>query len=256
MRIPLPSGLLTKPIAHRALHDVAQARPENSRAAILAAMTHGYAIETDVQISAEGRAVVFHDEDLGRLTAEHGPIAARPMAELARIALLGSNETIPSLREILALIAGRVPLLIEIKDQTGVMGQSDGQLEASLAQDLAGYRGDVAVMSFNPHCVAQMARLLPQVSRGLTTSAYDAADWAPLPAAVGNILRDIPDYDQVEASFISHEAADLARPRVAALRRQGADILCWTIKSAEEEALAREYAQNITFEGYLAAHPA
>jgi glycerophosphoryl diester phosphodiesterase len=256
MRIPLPRGLLSVPIAHRALHDITAGRPENSRAAIEAGIDAGYALEIDIQISSDGHAMVFHDEDLGRLTPEDGPICARSMAELSRIALLHGDETIPTLLEILALIAGRTPVLIEIKDQTGVMGQTDGRLEASLAAGLLGYDGHVAIMSFNPHSVARMADLCPHIARGLTTSAYDPVDWAPLPPDVCDALRDIPDYDRVQAAFISHEAADLTRPRVAALRAQGADVLCWTIKSADEEALARRFAQNITFEGYLAAHPA
>lgn len=256
MRVPLPRGLLTTPIAHRALHDVKQGRPENSRAAILAAINAGYAIEIDVQISADGMAMVFHDEDLGRLTGIQGPIAARTMADLGRIALLHGDEAIPALPEVLTLIAGRVPLLIEIKDQTGVMGKSDGRLEASLATALAVYDGPVAVMSFNPHSVALMAQLCPHIARGLTTCAYNPAAWAPLPASVCNQLRGIPDYDRVGATFISHKAADLARPRVAELCAKGAEVLCWTIKSAKQEALARKVAQNITFEGYAPVHPA
>jgi glycerophosphoryl diester phosphodiesterase len=150
-------------------------------------------------------------------------------------------------------VGGRVPLLVEVKDQTGVMGKTDGRLEASLADGLAGYRGDVAVMSFNPHAMARMADLAPHIARGLTTSSYDPIDWVPLPTVVCDALRDIPDYDRVQATFISHEAADLARPRVAAL---ATDVLCWTIRSAAQEALARKFACNITFEGYLAPHPA
>jgi glycerophosphoryl diester phosphodiesterase len=111
-------------------------------------------------------------------------------------------------------------------------------------------------MSFNPHSIAQMARLAPHLPRGLTTSAYDPADWAPLPVDVCDRLREVPDYDATGSSFISHEGRDLARPRVAALKAQGARILCWTIRSAADEALVRRIADNVTFEGYLAALPA
>ena len=135
------------------------------------------------------------------------------------------------------------------------MAPSDGRLESAVAADLAGYAGPVALMSFNPHSVAHMARLWPSIARGLTTSAYDTKDWAPLPAETCAHLRDIPDYDRTLSSFISHEAADLARPRVAELRAQGANILCWTIKSQAAELAARKYAQNITFEQYLAHLP-
>jgi glycerophosphoryl diester phosphodiesterase len=255
-RVPLPGAFLTQPLAHRALHDRAAGRPENSRAAVRAAVAAGYGIEIDVQMSADGQAMVFHDEDLDRLTAEHGPVKARTAAELGRIRLRDAEDGIPTLPEVLALIDGRVPLLIEIKDQTLTMSETDGRLEAATAAALQSYAGPVAVMSFNPHAVASMARLAPQLPRGLTTSAYDPEDWSPLPEATCIRLRAIPDYDRTGASFLSHEAADLARPRVAELKAQGAAILCWTIRSPEAEVRAREVAQNITFEGYPARHPA
>jgi len=256
MRRALPDGFLRLPIAHRALHNRAMGHIENSPSAVRAAIEAGYAIEIDVQLSRDGVAMVFHDEDLGRLTLQAGLVADRSAQDLGQIVLKGGTDRIPTLAQVLGLVASRVPLLIEIKDQTGDMSPSDGRLESAVAQHLAGYHGPVAVMSFNPHSVAQMARLAPHIARGLTTSAYDPADWAPLPAPVCDALRDIPDYDRTRSSFISHEAADLARPRVAALRAQGAAVLCWTIKSQAAEAEARRIAQNITFEQYLANIPA
>lgn len=255
-RIPLPGSFLRLPIAHRALHDRAAGRIENSPAAIRAAVKAGYAIEVDLQLSRDGVAMVFHDEDLDRLTAETGPVNARTAAELGRIALRDAVETIPTLAQALDLIGGRVPLLIEIKDQTMGMGPTDGRLEAATAEAVQNYPGDVAVMSFNPHSVARMARLAPHLARGITTSAYDPDDWHPLPTRVCDHLRLIPDYDATGASFISHEAGDLNRPRVAELKAQGAHVLCWTIRSAADEALARRCADNVTFEGYLPPLPA
>ncbi|MFN4130735.1 MAG: glycerophosphodiester phosphodiesterase family protein [Paracoccaceae bacterium] len=252
----LPARFLRLPVTHRALHDRAQGRIENSPAAIRAAVSAGYAIEVDVQLSADGCAMVFHDDDLDRLTGERGPVSARSAGTLAGIVLTGGDDTIPTLDTVLGMIAGRVPLLIEIKDQTGVMAPSDGRLEAAVAQALVGYAGDVAVMSFNPHSVAHVARLAPQVARGLTTSAFDPADWAPVPAAVCDHLREIPDFDRVGASFISHQANDLTRPRVLALRAAGVPVLCWTIRSPEQEAMARKIAVNVTFEGYQSVIPA
>jgi glycerophosphoryl diester phosphodiesterase len=152
----------------------------------------------------------------------------------------------------LTLIAGRVPLLIEIKDQSLTMSATDGRLEAATARVLAGYDGPVALMSFNPDSVALLVTMAPDVPRGLTTSAYDPIDWHPLPQATCDALREIPDYDRTLSSFISHEASDLSRPRVTTLRAQGAAILCWTIRSAQAEAEARKIAQNVTFEGYAA----
>lgn len=252
----LPPAFLNTPIAHRAYHDLAQGRPENSRAAIRAAIAAGYGIEIDLQLSRDGVPMVFHDETLERLTPRDGWLCDLTAAELATIPLKGGDECIPTLAEILTLVAGRTPLLIELKDQTLRMTDTDGRLEQATAALLSGYDGPVAVMSFNPHCIAHMARLAPDLPRGLTTSAYDPEDWHPLPADTCARLRDIPDYDRVGASFISHEATDLARPRVADLAAQGAAILCWTIKSPQAEAQARRIARNITFEQYPAAIPA
>ena len=250
-RVPLPDSFLRLPITHRALHDRAAGRIENSPAAIKAAVAAGYAIEIDLQLSSDGVAMVFHDETLDRLTAEVGPVNARTAAELGQIALKGSSDTIPTLTEVLTLIDGKVPLLIEIKDQSLVMGPTDGKLEAATARALDGYPGDVALMSFNPASVAHMARLAPHLPRGITTSAYDPDDWAPMPADLCARFRAIPDYDATGSSFISHEAADLDRDRVAELKRQGARVLTWTIRSPEAEGTARWVADNVTFEGYL-----
>jgi glycerophosphoryl diester phosphodiesterase len=256
MPVPLPGAFLRLPIAHRALHDRAAGRVENSPSAIRAAVAAGYGIEIDLQLSADGQAMVFHDEDLDRLTDATGPVIARTAADLQTILLKDSPDTIPTLSQVLTLVAGRVPLLIEIKDQSLTMGATDGRLEAATARALQGYPGPVAVMSFNPASVAHMARLAPGIPRGITTSAYDPGDWAPLPADTCAQLRDIPDFGATGASFISHEAADLSRPRVAELKAQGAAVLCWTIRSPAAEAQARQVAHNITFEGYAAALPA
>ncbi|MFN3844348.1 MAG: glycerophosphodiester phosphodiesterase family protein [Paracoccaceae bacterium] len=256
MQPSLPQTLLRLPIAHRALHDRADARIENSPAAIRAAVAAGYAIEIDVQLSADGHAMVFHDETLERLTDQTGRVSTRTATDLGNIRLSGGPDTIPTLDQVLAMVAGRVPLLIEIKDQTDLMAETDGRLEAATAAALSGYHGDAAVMSFNPHSIAHMARLAPDLPRGLTTSAFDPADWAPLPADICDRLRDIPDFDRVGACFISHQGDDLARPRVLDLRAAGVPILCWTIRSSEQERLVRKIAANVTFEGYLSPIPA
>ncbi|WP_147110210.1 glycerophosphodiester phosphodiesterase family protein [Tateyamaria sp. syn59] len=250
----LPDAFLGAPLAHRALHDVTDGRPENSRAAIRAAIAHGYGIEIDLQLSADNQAMVFHDYALDRLAEGTGPIRIVPAGTLTKTPLKGGDEGIPTLPEVLELVAGQVPLLIEIKDQDGAMGDAIGPLEQATANALAGYTGPVALMSFNPHSVARMADLCPDIPRGIVTSAYAEGDW-PLNQTTRDHLRAIPDYDRVGASFISHEVADLTRPRVAELKAQGANILCWTVRSPAQEAQARQVAQNITFEGYLAPHP-
>lgn len=251
MMPPLPAAFLETPLAHRGLHDAGRGRPENSRAAIRAAIAAGYGIEIDLQMSADKQALVFHDDDLDRVAEGQGPVRALQAHEAADMVLKGGGgEGIPPLSEVLGIIAGQVPLLIEIKDQDGQMGPDVGPLEAAAAAALAGYEGPVAVMSFNPHSVAEMARLAPDVPRGLVTSAYDTSEW-DLPPEICKRLRKIPDFRTCGAGFISHEASDLGRPRVQELREAGVPVLCWTIRSAEEEGVARVFADNVTFEGYL-----
>ena len=247
----LPSAFYTAPIAHRGLHDLGAGRPENSPAAFEAAISRGYGIELDVQLTRDGAAMVFHDYALDRLTEEKGAVRQRDAADLGHITLKGGSDKIPTLKAVLDQIAGRTPVLVEIKDQDGAMGDDLGPLEHATAQALRGYSGDVAVMSFNPYVVRRMAELIPDIPRGIVTSAYRYEDW-PLPKATCDRLREIPDYVPTGASFISHELDDLARERVAELRRQGAMVCCWTVRSLEAEISAREFADNITFEGYAA----
>ena len=249
-RVPLPPLFRATPLAHRGLHDAATGVPENSLSAFRAAIAGGYGIELDVQRSADSVAIVFHDDDMDRLTSATGPFRTFSAAALGRTVLRGGTDTIPTLKEVLALVAGRVPLLVEIKENWNTMEITDGILERGVADALVGYAGPVAVMAFNPHCIAHMARLAPDLPRGLTTEAYDPVLNAPIPADVCAYLREIPDYDRTQSSFISHQVSDLARPRVAALKAQGAAILCWTIRSPEQAAQALTIAHNITFEGY------
>jgi len=252
----LDEAFLRLPLAHRALHDLAAGRPENSRAAVRAAVAAGYGIEIDIQPSSDGVAIVFHDPTLERLTEETGPVRLRDAETLGRIGLKRGDEGIPTLAQVLAEVDGKVPVLIEIKDQDGAMGTDVGVLEAALARALAGYAGPVAVMSFNPHSVAKMAELAPGIVRGLTTCRFSVENWPSLPAAVRRHLREMPDLARVGASFISHDARDLGSDRVSEVKRAGLAVLCWTIRSVEGETKAREVADNITFEGYLPALPA
>ena len=247
----LPDSFLQGHIAHRGLHDRASGRPENSIAAFRAAMELGIAIELDVQPSADGLAMAFHDENLDRLTNHTGPVHVHSAADLGRMALRGGAEGIPTLAQVLDLVAGRVPLLIEIKDRDGDMGPSVGPLEDAVLAALRGYAGDVALMSFNPHSVAYLAERAPDIARGLVTSAYLPEHWPELTDATRRRLAEIPDLDRVGAAFISHEVAALDMPRVAQIKASGLPILCWTVRSAEQEAVARKVADAVTFEGYL-----
>jgi len=257
----LPDGLRRIPLAHRALHDIDAGRPENGMAAVQAAISAGYGIEIDLQLSGDGRAMVFHDATLERTATGSGRVHDWTAAELSGVPLRGGGgEGIPTLEEVLQAVNGRVPLLIEIKDQAhGGSRAGIGPLEAATALALADWSDAadwVAVMSFNPAAVAQMARIAPHLPRGLTTFAWDAAEAAHMPAARLDRLRAIADFDSIGAVFISHDHQDLGRPRVLALRAAGVPVLCWTIKDPAAEAVARLGADNITFEGYLPGIPA
>lgn len=249
-RPALPAAFLTTPIAHRALHDSQAGIPENSLAAIAAAITAGYGIEIDVQLSADDEAMVFHDRDLDRMTAQTGAVRARAVSELERIDLAGSADPIPRLARALELVDGRTPVLIEIKDQSIEGGPGFGPLERAVAGALEGYPGPAAVMSFAPGAMAEMARAAPRLARGLVTCRFDECHTPGLGAQDRRALREIRAFDRVEASFISHDAADLDRPRVRELREAGWPVLCWTVRSADMEIKARKGADNITFEGY------
>lgn len=246
----LPASFLNRPIAHRGFHNLEAGIPENSVAAFEAAIEAGYGIELDVQRALDDAAMVFHDYDLDRLTGETGPIAQRTAEALGMIPLIGGHGTIPTLAQVLSLVAGRVPLLIEIKDQDGALGPNIGPLEQAVADALREYTGDAAVMSFNPHSIKRMADLRPDIPRGLVTCDFTKDDWETVPETTLDRLRDIPDFDATGSSFISHDRADLTRARVHDLKAQGANILCWTVRDPEQETEARKIAQNITFEGY------
>ena len=251
MKPVISSEFFAAPIAHRALHDKTDGRTENSTSAILAGVKAGFAIEIDIQCTRDGQAVVFHDYVLDRMTSETGLLKDRNLKDLCKIERAGGGGAIASLRSVLDLVAGQVPVLVEIKDQSGGMNEDIGLLEQAVAKDLHGYRGPVAVMSFNPYSVAEFAKLAPQVARGLTTRT-----WAPpakygLPEEHCQRLTEMPDLERIGASFISHDVNDLENPRVAEAKQRGLAIFCWTVKSPQQEEFARAIADNVTFEGYL-----
>lgn len=250
---PLAPGFLNVPLAHRGLHDAAAGRLENSLSAIDAAIEAGYGIEIDVQPSRDGVPMVFHDYVLDRLTGETGPVSAHSAEELEAITLTGSTDTIPRLSTVLAHVAGRVPLLIEIKDQDGALGPDVGPLQREVADVIEDYEGPVAVMSFNPHTIAAFGEAAPEIPRGLVTQHFREEDWPDVPEPRRTALSELAGFGASGAGFVSCGRRDLDRPQIRALRSRGVPVLTWTIRSPEQEAEARAFADNITFEGYLPA---
>jgi len=246
----LTEAFFAQPIAHRGLHDAKGGVLENSLGAVRAAVAAGYGIEVDLQPSSDNQAMVFHDATLDRLTGETGRIDGVPARNLAEISLTGTDETIPTFAAMLELVAGRVPLVIELKDQDGGLGPDFGELHLATAELIRGYDGPIAVMSFNALMIEAFAKVLPDCPIGLITCAFTTDYWPDVSKARREILAAIETADQIEIDFISHQVADLGMARVAELKAQGLPIFCWTTRSLEDDALARRVADNVTFEGY------
>jgi glycerophosphoryl diester phosphodiesterase len=227
-------ALIARPFAHRGLHG--SGRIENSRAAFAAAIEARHGIELDVRASGDGQAMVFHDEELGRLSVEQGFVAGRAAADLARIRLRESDETIPTLPEVLALIAGRAPLLIEVK----APGRAVGALSRAVDAALKDYMGPVAVMSFNPEVGHWFARHAPGRLRGLVVTE-NGRKWR------GGLTRRLALW-RSKADFLAYDVRDLPSGFAEAAQRKGLRVLTWTVRSVKDRARAAEHADQIIYE--------
>ncbi|MEM8553754.1 MAG: glycerophosphodiester phosphodiesterase family protein [Pseudomonadota bacterium] len=252
---PLPSEFIRIPLAHRGFHAIADGIPENSLPAFQAAIAAGYGIELDVQASSDGVPMVFHDDDLGRLTDAYGPTGDRTAADLGALNLLGTEAKVPTLTDVLATVGDQTPILIEIKDQGGDPKTGTLALAEQVASEVAAHGGPVAIMSFNPFAVAHGAMRHPDLVWGITTGHGTPLwpDHLELDRAV--IATGINPKDW-GASFISHGLSHANAHWLPSLRAKGTPILSWTIRTPQQEAQARSFAANITFEGYRPAIPA
>lgn len=152
-------------IAHRGFHD--KDAPENSLVAFHQAMEKGYAIELDVHLTKDGKVVVFHDDTLIRMTGDERHIAQLTLEELQKLHLAGTKEKIPTLEEVLTLVQGNVPLLIELKGESRA-----STLASHIVPILDRYDGPFAVQSFNPMLLRAIKKLRPEIVRGLLATNY------------------------------------------------------------------------------------
>lgn len=232
------SWLTARPIAHRGFHDVAAGRPENTLAAFEAAAAAGYAIECDLHLSADDIPMVFHDHGLERLTDETGPLAGRTAEELGRLKVLGSEQTIPTLAEMLAVVAGRVPLLIEMKPAP----RHEPALAHAAVEQLRGYPGRAALMSFDRKLLAAARAVDEAIPLGLTAegnSVSGARHWRALFI--------------FELDFISYSINDLPTPMpILARRFLQIPLICWTVRTKSQLEKAKRLTDQITFEGFKA----
>ena len=239
--------LTAVPFAHRGLHGP-DTGPENSLPAFVAACRAGYCIECDVRLLADGGVVVFHDRGLHRLTGQAGFIDQLTRADLPRLWLLGSGEHPPLLTEVLSLVAGRVPLYVELKSQGRV-----GRLEQAVAGLLAGYPGPVVVASFHPWSLARLAALAPELPRCLIACNFaDAPDMGRLKRfAYANLFHAAI----ARPHCIAYDWQGLPRGPVALARRLGWPVLLWTVRSREDMVKALRHGDNTVFEGFLPTSP-
>jgi len=242
--------LTARPIAHRGLHDVTAGVIENSAGAASAAIAGNYAIETDLQLAADDAVVVFHDETLDRLTNERGPVGARPAAALQQIRYTGSRDRILTLRELCDLVAGRVPLVLELKSAF----DGNTRIAHRTVEALRSYSGPVALMSFDPDLVEALRHLAPSLPRGIVAEGhYDHPDWRMLPAARRRSLTHFLHAPRSRPQFIAYRVGDLPAPIPMIARVLfGLPLLTWTVRTAEDQARAARYADQIIFEGFRA----
>jgi len=226
-----PADLLAKPFAHRGLHGLGVA--ENSRAAFRAAIQAGHGIELDVQATVDGEAIVFHDYDLSRLTGSQGYLAEMTAAALREISLKGENEGLPTLKEILDLIGGRAPLLIEVKSP----GRRVAALSGAVRRALVGYEGPVAVMSFNPSVARWFAAHAPDILRGLVVTEEGRPKRNRLKRRLSLLWS--------QADFLAYDIRDLPSAFAAA---SGLPVATWTVRTEAQRTTATAHADQIIYE--------
>ena len=237
--------LVARPIAHRGWHG--DGRPENSLAAAKAAIAAGYAIECDIQRTADGEAAVFHDDTLARLTGSNGRIGDYTLAALGGLTLAGSGERIPTLTDLLGLIAGRVPLVCEIK--SGFDG--DARLALRAAEIAAAYDGPLAFKSFDPDVVAFLrAAACPRPLGVVAEADYGDPYFARLTPAQKQDCAAFLHVDRTAPDFLSWSVDDLPHAVPILMRALGRKpVMAWTVRQPAQWATAKLYADQAVFEG-------
>jgi glycerophosphoryl diester phosphodiesterase len=245
-----PSWLTVHPIAHRGLHERSAGVIENSSAAFMAAVAHGYAMECDVQLTRDGEAVVFHDFVLDRLTGATGKVVERTADELAKIPLTASSagDTIRPFADLLSRVNGRRPIICEIKSAF----DGDLRLVRRVVEVLAGQNMPVALKSFDPRIVAALRMLAPEIPRGIIAmSDYNYPDYAAVSASARHAMANLLHFAEMEPDFLSWRIKDLPSGLPNLCRTQlGLPVMTWTVRTSDDVASANLYADQMVFEGF------
>jgi glycerophosphoryl diester phosphodiesterase len=244
-----PDWLTARPVAHRGLHDFARGVIENMPAAAEAALKANFAIECDIQLTADGEAIVHHDDALGRLTEGSGALLGKTAAELKAVRFKNTDERMMTLGDLCALVAGRVPLVIEVKSHF----DGDRQLVKRMTEVLAAYSGPAVGMSFDPDQVLALREIMPQLPRGIVAEReYTETDWPEASAEQRRGMTYLRHAFRTRPHFVAYWVNEL--PAMApwiARNVFGLPLLSWTVRTPEQRARAARYADQMIFEGFL-----
>ena len=240
--------LTARPIAHRGLHDAAAGVIENTASAFAAAIAGGFGIETDLQISSDGEAMVHHDFALGRLTLGSRQLAAMTAAGLKEVPFKATTDRIMTLGELCDFVAGRTPLVIEVKSRF----DGDRRLVTRTAEVLESYSGPVAVMSFDAGVVQALREIAPGLPRGIVAERhYEDSEWRELAAAQKRSLAFLLHSPRTRPHFVAYNVKDLPSPGPWITRHLfGLPLLTWTVRTEEDRQRARTWANQMIFEGF------
>jgi glycerophosphoryl diester phosphodiesterase len=244
-----PDWLTARPVAHRGLHDRARGIVENMPAAIRAAISGNFSIEVDIQRSADDEAMVHHDDELGRLTDGAGALRDMTSSQLKAVTFKDTPERMMSLGDLCDLVAGRAPLVIEVKSHF----DGDRKLVSRMAEVLSSYRGPAVGMSFDPDQVLAIRELMPQLPRGVTAeTTYEEAHWPQTTPAQRRNMQHLRHAFQTWPHFVAFRVDDLpaAAPWVAH-KLFGCALLTWTVRTSEQRERAARYADQMIFEGFV-----
>lgn len=230
--------------AHRGLHD--QTRPENSMAAFAAAVEHGYGIELDVHLLKDGGLAVIHDSPLVRTTGAEGAVEQLDTSMLQNYRLEGTDQTIPTLAQVLELVDGKTPLIVELK----AVGSNHAALTEAVCRQLESYKGLYCLESFDPRCIRWLKQHRPQLIRGQLASNYLKRKvnqpW-PLRFIITFVLTNF----MTRPDFVAYNFADRkCLGPVLARKLWGLQGVAWTLRSPQEHAQAVEEGWLPIFENY------
>jgi glycerophosphoryl diester phosphodiesterase len=244
-----PDWLTKRPVAHRGLHDAARGIIENMPGAVQAAISGNFSIEVDIQLTADGEAMVHHDDALGRLTEGSGALLGKTAAELKAVTFKSTAEKMMSLGDLCALVAGRVPLVIEVKSHF----DGDRRLVSRMAEVLATYSGPAVGMSFDPDQVLALRDLMPSRPRGIVAEReYSQQDWPKASAEQRRGMTHLRHAFRTRPHFVAYWVNELpaAAPWIAR-NIFGLPLLTWTVRTPDQRAIAARHADQMIFEGFV-----